>query len=183
MLMFISGAVLVIGVCIFLGTLFLRGTAQPAASSNIGTHRATDTNPFQNGTKPLPHVKPAPAAFRAARTFLETAVPRKNLAASYDIVGPFLKGGTTRAQWLSGAIPVTYVPATNLKTVKFDVKSSTRKALFMIVGLVAGKNSGVVPGLRSLGFQLEVDHLHGRWLVNYFMPDNPNGVRANPYTN
>jgi hypothetical protein len=180
MLLWISGAVLVIGICVFVGVFFFRGTAQPAVS-DIGSNQRTFTNPLSPGA--YPHVKPAASALRNARTFLETAVARKNLDASYDIVGPMLKGGTSRAQWRTGNIPVTYFPAANLKTAKFNVKVSNKKVLFMTVGLEAGKHTNVIKGLKSLGFQLEVDRIGDKWLVNYFMPDNPGGVPANPYQN
>jgi hypothetical protein len=180
MLFWISGAVLVIGICVFLGVFLSRGTAQPVVS-DIGSKQTTYTNPLTPGA--YPRTKPAASALRNARTFLETAVVRKNVSAAWGIVGPMLKSGTSRAEWNKGNIAVDYFPGSNVKTAKFNIKVSNKKVLFMTVGLFAGKNTQVIKGLKSLGFQLEVDNIGGKWLVNYFMPDNPGGVPVNPYQN
>jgi len=184
MLLGISSAVLVIGIAIFLGVLFTRGTSQPASSSDISkisSQRPTDTNPIQNGTKAAAQVKPPTTALGVARTFLETAVLRKNLDASYGIVGPALKGGFSRAQWHTGNIPVTYYPASNAKTAPFKVKSSTKNALLLEVGLKVAPGTKIATAAKALGFLLEVDRIHGKWLVNYFLSDYRPGVPSAPH--
>ena len=123
-----------------------------------------------SNTAPVIEARVSPAALRVARSFLETAVGRKDLASAYTLVGPWLKG-VSKAQWIKGNNPVTYFPASNLKTAPFKVKSSTKNALLLEVGpLLAGKGTKI-GGLPSLAFTMEVDRIHGKWLVNYFMPD------------
>ena len=142
-IVWIGGAVLVIGVFIF----FDRGPTAPRVSRG-----------------------PA-AARRVARTFLETAVARKNLGVAYDITGPDLKAGLSRAQWITGNNPVTYYPANNLKTVALKVKSSTKNRLWLEIGLVSKRRSDVPGSVRPLFVQMEVVRIRGKWLVNYFWPN------------
>jgi len=46
-----------------------------------------------------------------ARQFVATAVARKHVATSYDLVCPEMKQGFTRARWAKGEIPVVPFPA------------------------------------------------------------------------
>lgn len=181
-MLWIASAVLVIGIGVFLGVFLSRGTGQPAASVNppASSPPASDTNPIQNGTVAAPKVKPSPAALDVARKFLVTAVARKNLNEAYNIVGPFLKGGYSRKEWTTGGNPVIYFPARNLSSPDFTVKSSTKNALLLEVGLVRKAGSKVSSAVKSLGFLLEVDRIHGKWLVNYFMSDYRIPTLANP---
>ena len=146
--MWIGGAVLVIGVFIF----FDRGPTAPKRGPVPGKAK----------------VAASPAARRVARTFLETAVARKNLGVAYDITGPDLKAGLSRAQWITGNNPVTYYPAENLSTAALKVKSSTKNRLWLEIGLVSKRRSDVPESVKSLGFQMEVVRIRGKWLVNYF---------------
>lgn len=177
-LMWISGAVLVIGVAVFLGVFFSRGTSQPASAGNLSTVSSAGPSSTKTATK-NPKVAPSPDALQAARTFLETAVLRKNLDAAYPLVGPALKGGMSLATWRKGAIAVQPYPAINAKTAKLVVQHSHKNELMLLVVLVARKGSGV----RPQGFFLNVDRIGGKWLVNYWLPDFQHKVQANPYNN
>jgi hypothetical protein len=170
--MWISGLVLVVGVAVFLAVFLSRGSS-PAVTSDISTISSKPTDTTQSTG---PKVPAAPAALQVARTFLETAVPRKNLESAYDIVGPALKGGFSRAQWNTGNIPVTFFDALNLKTAPFVIKWSHPNELMLEVGL-KGKPGSVV---KSLGFLLGVDRIGGKWLVNYFIPEAPQGHEPTP---
>jgi hypothetical protein len=171
MLMWISGAVLLIGIAVFLGAFVFNGggsTQDVHPSANIVTPGIADQNPVDGGNVSAQKVPASPDARRVARLFLETAVARKNLNTAWAITGPWLKG-IPKAEWVSGSNPVTYFPAKNLKTAAFKTLSSTKNALVLEVGpLVPYK---VVHGraLRPLTFRLEVDRIGGKWLVNYFM--------------
>jgi hypothetical protein len=173
-LLWISGAVLVIGVAVFLGVYFSRGSSQPAAV-NISTLSSGPSS-----TKPAtenPKVAASPDALKVARTFLETAVLRQNLDTAYGIVGPDLKGGMSLAQWRKGNIAVQPYPAINVKTAKLTVLTSNKNELRLVVGpLVARKGSGI----RPLAFYLNVDRLGGKWLVNYFLPNYRIPIHVNP---
>ncbi|HZU20599.1 MAG TPA: hypothetical protein VE982_05240 [Gaiellaceae bacterium] len=116
-------------------------------------------------------VPPSPAAFRVARKFIETAVLRRNIDASYALVHPDLRGRMTRAQWDTGNIPVIDYPAENAKTATFLVDFSYQTQMLLEVDLVAKPGSGVRP---HLAFFLGLKRAHGKkngaWLVNYWEP-------------
>lgn len=171
MLMWISCAVLVLGIGLFSAIYFTRGSAQPVTNlGDIRSGKATDTNPYQNGMKQLPHVKPSVSALHVARMFLLTAVARKNLKVGYGLVGPALKG-VPRAEWIKGNNPVQPVPATNLKTAPLKVQTSTKGDLWLEVGPLVTAKAADSGGLKSLAFTMEVKRMGGKWLVNYFMAD------------
>jgi hypothetical protein len=170
-LMWISGAVLAIGVAVFLGVILTRGSSKPA-SVNLATiaSKPPKTKPVTSNSK----VKPSADALKAAHTFLETAVVRKNLAAAYPIVGPDLKGGVSLATWRKGNIPVTFYPAANAKLAELKVKSSHKTELRLQTVLFPRKGSGVKP----LVFDLYVDRIGGKWLVNAFIAEYGIHVKA-----
>ena len=177
--MWISGAVLVIGIAVFLGIFLSRGSSKPAPAGNLSTVSSAPPS-----TKPAAHTQKVAAsadALKVARTFLETAVLRKNLDAAYAIVGPDLKGGMSLAQWRKGSIAVVPYPAVNAKTAKFHVTESHKNQLFAQVVLYPRKGSGVNKGL---AFNLGVQRAGGKkWVVNYWLPEPQIKVRPDPYTN
>jgi hypothetical protein len=178
-LLWISAAVLLVGVAVFLGVFLSRGSSTPAAVTNIstvGSPPAHKTKPAANHTK----VPPSSDAFKVARTFLETAVLRKNLDAAYGIVAPDIKGGMSLAQWRKGNIAVQPYPAMNAKTAKFHVTESHPNQVFAQVVLYPRKGSGVN---RPLAFNLGVHRVGGkRWVVNYWFPEPQIKVKPTPYS-
>jgi hypothetical protein len=177
-LMWISGAVLVVGVAVFLGVFLSRGSSSPSNAnvSTVGSAGPSSTKPAASkSTK----VAPSASALQVARKFLETAVLRKNLDASYAIVGPTLKEQMSRAQWRKGNIAVDPYPANNAKTAKLNVAYSHKNHLMLIVALTPQKGSGVPPQAYKLG----VDRINGKWLVNYWIADYSHKVKENPYSN
>ena len=162
-LYWISGIVFLAGVVAIITVYATRGSsnaANPAASSHVSTPSS------RSGGGSTKHVKPSPAALQVARKFLETAVVRKNVAASYDLVGPNLKTGFTRKQWSTGNNTVVPYPAENAKTTALVVQYSHPGDLLLMVSLVAKPGVHV----RPLGFNLELNKLNGRWVVNAFTP-------------
>ena len=178
--MWISGAVLVIGIAAFLFVFLSRGTGSGQASS---AQLSTVSSPPASTAQAAPKkVAPSAAALKVARTFLETAVLRKNLDVAYGLVGPDLKGGMSLAQWEKGNIPVAVYPARDAKTAKFVVESSHPNQLMLQVGLHPRKGSGVKPLTFAVGLE-RVGGKNGKpahWLVNYFMAKYAIAVRANP---
>ena len=162
-LIWISGGVFGIGLIVFLSVFVLRGS--PGPSAPIST-QAAQTTPKQV------KAPPDPKAFKVARTFIETAVLRKNLDAAYPIVNQEIKGGLTKKQWESGNIPVIGYPANNSKTAAFTVLWSYKTQLMTIVDLVAKRGSHVRPHLPFfLGLVRAHNKPNGKWLVNYFEAD------------
>lgn len=156
-LYWVSGIVFLAGVVAIITVYATRGSSTPAA-----------VNPPSNSNTRTPpkHVKASADALGVARRFLETAVVRKNLAESYNLVGPNLKGGSTLKQWTSGSNTVVPYPANNAKTTAFLVKTSQPNYLLLWVNLVPKRGSGYKPQ----SFSVELDKLNGRWLVNSFQP-------------
>jgi hypothetical protein len=163
-LMWISSAVLVVGVAVFLGVYLSRGTSQPtnAKLATIASPKPSTTP----AAKKNPPVAPSTDALKVARTFLETAVLRKNLAAAYALVGPNLKGGLSLAQWRTGNIPVQPFPSSNAKTARLIIESSHKNAL--LLGVVLAPLHG--PKSQAVAFYLGLDRVGQKWLVNYWLP-------------
>ena len=160
--LWISGGVFAVGLIVFLSVYVFRGSS--------GYHAPLSKQPAQHAQKMI-KAKPDPAAYKVARTFMETAVQRKNLSAAYPLVGPDLKGGLTLKQWDKGNIPVVQYPAGNLKTAGFQVINSYKTQMLLIVDLVAKRGTDVRP---HLPFWIGLIRAHndpkGRWLVNYWLP-------------
>jgi hypothetical protein len=159
----LSGGILLIGIVVFLSVFVLRESSGP--------HSAISNTPAQTVAKPVK--APAdPKAFKVARTFIETAVVRKNLDAAYSLVNNEIKGGMTRKQWDSGNIAVIPYPAENAKSAAFVVQWSYKTQLMLLVDLVARKGAHVRPHLPFwLGLVRKGNDPKGRWLVNYFQAD------------
>jgi hypothetical protein len=81
------------------------------------------------------------------------------------------------AQWRKGDIPVTPYPASNAKTAGFHITESHRNDLFAQVLLIPRKGSGVK---KALAFNLGLERVGKRWLVNYWLPEPTIKTRANP---
>jgi len=160
-LYWVSGIVFAAGVIAIITVYATRGNST-AASSNPPASKSQVTAPAPK------HVKASPEALQTARKFLETAVVRKNVGASYDLVGPALRTGFTRKQWKTGNNTVIPFPAQNAKTTAFVVKYSHPTDLLLQVVLVAKPHALV--DKRQLQFNMEMNKIHGRWLVNSFTP-------------
>ncbi|HEX3455526.1 MAG TPA: hypothetical protein VHS03_12935 [Gaiellaceae bacterium] len=157
------------------GIVFAAGViAVIAVYATRGNSKSTVGNPPSNHpTAPAPtHVKASSDALGVARRFLETAVIRKNVAASYDLVGPNLRTGFTRKQWATGNNTVVPYPATNAKTTALVVTYSHPSDLLLTVALVPKLAAGVKPQ----EFNLDINKINGRWLVNSFTPVYHHGV-------
>src|SRR5581483_89040 len=102
-----------------------------------------------------------------AQQFVATAVARKHVASSYDLVCPEMKEGYTREKWASGDIPVVPFPVYFGKwrlSYSFDTEVDVQVALF----------ARPKAKLRPVIFDLTV-HPCGksqgkRWLVSSFIP-------------
>jgi hypothetical protein len=137
-LLWVSGGVFGIGLIVFLSAFVLRGS--PGPSSPISTV------PAQTAPKQV-KAPPDPKALKVARTFIETAVLRKNLDAAYPLVNQEIKGGLTKL-W------------------------SYKTQLMTVVDLVAKPGSNVRPHLPFfLGLVRAHNKPNGKWLVNYFEAD------------
>jgi hypothetical protein len=159
----ISSAVFVIGVGVFVSVVLLRGTG----------NRFTDTISNQPATlyHPDKKVPISKSELALARTFIQTAVERRNLASSYNIVHVDLKGTMTRKQWETGDIPVISYNAQNADRAAFVVDYSYQRSALLEIDLVARPHTESRPHLLFfLGLRRAGDKPTGRWLVNYWEP-------------
>lgn len=158
-----SGLVFLAGVVAFVSIVWLRGTS----NAFVGTISNKPATLIKKEKK----VPPSPAALKVARKFLETAVVRKNVDVSYNLVHPDLKGRMTRKQWDTGNIPVVNYPADNVKTAAFQIDYSYQTEMLLEVNLVAKVGSAVRPNLNFfLGLKRAHGKKNGAWLVNYWEP-------------
>jgi len=175
--MWSSGAVLVLGIAIFLGVFFSRGTTPPTQSLSTISSKPSDTTQNTAGATKVPA---SASALQVAHTFLETAVVRKNLDTAYALVGPFLKTGISRKAWRTGNIPVQPYPAMNVKSALLQVLSSTKSELILQTVLNPRVGSGVK---KPQVFDITLNRIGGKWLVNNFQPVYKLPIQVNPYGN
>jgi hypothetical protein len=154
----ISGAVLGIGLIVFLAVHFNTSTPapKPATGAAIKTPAAQKNIRFPN------------AAWRVTREFIFAAVARKNLRQAYALTDPSLRSGVTLKEWRSGSLPVVYSPAdqilkTNWKNTNYAHPRDAQ--INVIIIPTKGKPWNAQVGLTKVG-----NGASAHWLVNYFQP-------------
>ncbi|HXH88005.1 MAG TPA: hypothetical protein VNI55_05300 [Gaiellaceae bacterium] len=115
-------------------------------------------------------------ARRAAGRFLLTAVPRKNLAESYELTHPDLRQGLSKKEWLTGNIPVQYYPADNLEIATFKVDESYADEAIIEVALLPKKGEDIKPQIFFIGLKKVGAGDSGKWKVHYFAPRAPPAI-------
>jgi len=109
-------------------------------------------------------------ARRVATRFIQTAVARENLGEAWTLVGPNLRGGLTRAQWVTGNNPVVPYPIERLDVAPYKIDGSYTKSALIEVALLPRKNAGV----RAQVFFLELKKVgagtESRWVVDNWVP-------------
>ena len=112
------------------------------------------------------------ALVRASRTFVAAAVARRHLDVAYDMVGPELRSGLTRAQWTRGANPVVPFPAVGIADVGFAYSYPNDVALDL--ALVAK------PGSDTIGKTFRIEFRRPRaaapWRVVAWLPAGVSGA-------
>jgi hypothetical protein len=98
-------------------------------------------------------------------TLVNHAVKRQDVAASYDVVAPELRGGMSRKEWAKGSIPVYPYPARGTSH-GWTILYVTRDEVG--VNLILRPRPGVKQ--RGILFNVYLRPVHGKWLVDSFMP-------------
>ena len=98
-------------------------------------------------------------------TFVNHAVKRQNVGASYDVVAPELRAGMTRREWAKGDIPAYPYPARGTSH-GWTILYVTRDEV--AVNLILRPKAGVK--MRGILFNLYLRPAHGKWLIDSFMP-------------
>ncbi len=160
----LSGVILVAGVIAILAATVFRGTGN-AYPDKFTKQPAQISHP----EKTVPTSK---EQISLMRTFITTAVARKDLKDAYKLVDPDLQGGLTEKQWLRGDIPVLYYHADNAATVAFKVDYSYKTQALFEANLHAVPGTEQRPSLLFfIGVKRQGGKANGAWRVNYFEPN------------
>jgi hypothetical protein len=175
-LLWFSAAVLAIGVGLVVNNL-AGGTDRAAHSPDKGFKPTLPAkeNPLVNaqGAKVRSFDQLDPQMRSTIRTFLATAVVRKNLDQSWDVIAPSMKEGFTFAQWKNGGgrdgLPVIPYPIDNVDTANYHLFYATDHEVLIDVGLSA-KNRAQRPRRFRIGLEPVGAGSQKQWLVSYWMP-------------
>jgi hypothetical protein len=159
----LAAAVLVAGVIAFSVAYF---------GGNSTTESSAPTGPPIALPKPPKNIPFPAAAWRVAQQFLNTAVARKDVAASYAITDPAMRQGMTLKQWKTGNLPgIPFFPIA--KIYKFNWKNTNyahpRDAQISVV-LMPRRGSGQRAIYAQVGLGKIGRGARARWVVNYFGP-------------
>jgi hypothetical protein len=105
------------------------------------------------------------AISESINVFVNHAVKRQNIGASYDVTAPELRGGMTRKQWAKGNIPAYPYPARGTSH-GWTILYVTRDEV--AVNLILRPKPGM--RMRGILFNVYLRPVHGTWLVDSFMP-------------
>ena len=148
--LWIGVAVLVAGIAAYTATRLASNGGGAAAPP------ATETGP----SVPLD-----PQARAVAKTFVATAVARKNLAEAWNLAAPVMRQDLTLAQWKTGTIPVQPYPVGKAQAT-YTVQSSHSDGATLRVVFTPPPGSPTPAG----DFLITLDHSSGKWLVSSWVP-------------
>jgi hypothetical protein len=106
---------------------------------------------------------------QAIRTFIVTAVARRNLDRSWAVIAPSMKKGYTFTQWKNAkALPIVPFPVDDIDRANYYLDYASTQEILVEVGLSAKPKLKIRPttfqiALNPVGPQKE-------WLVSYWMP-------------
>ena len=102
---------------------------------------------------------------RTLDAFVNSAVRRHNVMASYELVTPSMRAGISRSTWAKGNLPVSAYPArgSTFHAWTVDFASPTDVGFELMIESRRSRSDSIV-------FTGEVKKIHGRWLVDSFNP-------------
>jgi hypothetical protein len=105
------------------------------------------------------------------RTFLATAVARRNLDQSWSVVAPSMKKGYTFKSWSNAkALPIIPYPIEDVDTTQYYLDYASTKEILLEVGVSAPAAKNMRPVAFQLGLVPRGNGADRHWLVNYWMP-------------
>jgi hypothetical protein len=136
--------------------------------SNTGKSTATPlSNVPADDRSAIPKtVKLPPGATRVARTFIETAVARKNLSQAYRLVTEQIRQGQSLESWKTGNIAVIPYPVDSVKYAPMKIDFSYANEAQIEIALLPKAGSKA----RSALFIMDMVKRDGKWLVNSWVP-------------
>jgi hypothetical protein len=102
---------------------------------------------------------------RTIDAFVDTAVKRENVAASWNLVTPELKAGVSREAWDNGSVPVYPYAAAGSRFRGWTVDSATPTEVDFELIIPSRKSKD-----DSMQFNGTVKKVGGRWLIDSFNP-------------
>jgi hypothetical protein len=121
--------------------------------------------PTREVSAPLPQ-----EARNVAVRVIRTAVARENLEEAWTLVGPNLRGGLTKKEWLTGDNPVVPYPIDQLDVAPYKVDESFESSALIEVALLPRKGSGVRAQVFFLGLKRVGSGPRARWVVDNWVP-------------
>jgi hypothetical protein len=173
-MLWVGVAVFVIGAIVLTFTLF-KGSDGQEAQPDKGFHPKLPAKsiPLRNsdGVTVKTYQQLDPQIRQDVRTFIATAVARKHLGDSWDVVSPSLRAGYTKASWTKGdALPVVPYPGVDPKHVEFFLDYASTKEILLEVGLAGKPGVATRPVTFQLGLSPTGAKASHRWAVDYWMP-------------
>jgi hypothetical protein len=110
------------------------------------------------------------AARKVGEKFIETAVERKNLAASWKLTAPTLRQDFTIERWKTGDIPVVPYPADTSQGAPVKIEYSYKNEALLLILLTPKKGDPTKPQLFHLGLHAYGTGAKRHWLVDYWAP-------------
>jgi hypothetical protein len=161
----LGGLVLAAGVVAAIIAVLPSHHAQPAAA----------TAPLTGATasKPAPTPKTVPLGkdtTAVARTFVTTAVARKNLAAAWKISDVNIRGGLTYKEWLTGNIPVVPYPVSSSAVARFKIDYSYANVAGLEILLEPQAASTVKPQVFFIRLKKVGGPGNTHWVVDTWVP-------------
>jgi len=150
-------------VCAAVALLFVFGPDKDAPEERISNVPAEE--PVREVKAPLPQ-----EARAVAVRFIQTAVARENLEEAWTLVGPNLRGGLTKKEWLTGNNPVVPYPIDKLEVAPYKVDESYETSALIEVALLPRKGSGVRSQVFFLGLKKVGSGSRNRWVVDNWVP-------------
>jgi hypothetical protein len=164
-----------------LGALLLVAGGIAAAVVFVGTQEGKPLAKEHPGkvvdvSKVPKSIKLSTDAATLAKNFIATNVVRKNLADGYKLVGPDLKEGLTRKEWMSGNIPIVPYPAEVIDEIPIQVIYSHPREAVLRVFLLPKKGAKIRAGTFWLKLEKFGTGKDAHWLVNGWTPYLPTTV-------
>jgi hypothetical protein len=109
------------------------------------------------------------APLTVAARFVQTAVARKNVGESWEILSPTYEGksGFTKKTWARGDIPVQPFP---VDRAKWDLDHSLKNEVGLLVALYPPRGSQYQAAVFKIDLRAFGKGKSRRWLVDYFGP-------------
>ena len=112
-----------------------------------------------------------PEIRHTVKEFIATAVSRKRLGDSWDVVAPELKKGYSQAAWSHAkALPIIPYPVADVEKVTYYLDYASTKEILAEVGVSAKPGAGIRPVTFQLALRPVPKGNKRVWMVDYWMP-------------